>query len=118
MEAISKANFQRFGPRKVNQVCAEIRGKSVAHAGQVLPQLSRTAVKLVEKTVHSAAANLAVKLGKPVDLGQVYVKEAWVGHGPMQHMKRVRPGPQGRAMMYKRKVCHLSVVVTDSKVKG
>ena len=115
MEAISKAKFQRYGPRKVNQVCQEIVGKSVHQAQQLLPTLSRTAVTLVEKTLRSAAANMAVKLGRPVDLGEVYVKSAWVGQGPMRHLKRVRPAPMGRAMLYKRKLCHLTIVVTDSK---
>jgi large subunit ribosomal protein L22 len=115
MEAICKAKFQRFGPRKVNQVCAQIRGKSVDKAQAVLPSAQRAATLLVEKTLRSAAANLAVKLGRPVDLGQIYVKQAWVGQGPMQHMKRVKPAPMGRAMMFKRKVCHLTIVVTDEK---
>jgi large subunit ribosomal protein L22 len=115
MEAICRAKFQRYGPRKVNQVCEQIRGKSVNSAQAVLPSAQRAAVLLVEKTLRSAAANLAIKLGKPVDLGSIYVKSAWVGHGPMQQMKRVKPAPQGRAMMFKRKVCHLTIVVSDDK---
>jgi large subunit ribosomal protein L22 len=115
MKAISKARFQRFGPRKVNQVCAEIRGKSVQQAARVLPVLARRATPLVEKTLRSAAANLAVKLGRPVELDKVYVDEAWVGQGPMQQLKRVRPAPMGRAMMIKRKMCHLTIVVSDER---
>ena len=113
MEAICKAKFQRFGPRKVNQVCEIIRGKSVHAAQSVLPSAQRAATQLVEKTLRSAAANLAVKLGRPVDLNSIYVKQAWVGAGPMQHMKRVKPAPMGRAMMFKRKVCHLTIIVSD-----
>jgi large subunit ribosomal protein L22 len=115
MDATCKAKFQRFGPRKVNQVCQTIRGKSVHAAQSALPGAQRIATQLVEKTLRSAAANLAIKLGRPVDLDAIYVKQAWVGQGPMQHMKRVKPAPMGRAMMFKRKVCHLTIVVSDQK---
>lgn len=115
MNAVCKARFQRYGPRKVNQVCAEIRGKTVRQAQKVLPNLSRVAVTLVEKTLRSASANLAVKLGHPVDLDHVYVKSVWVGHGPMKQLKRIRPAPMGRALPYKRKMCHLTVTVSDVK---
>ena len=35
--------------------------------------------------------------------------------GPMKNLKRIQPGPQGRAMPYKRNVCHLTVTVSDVK---
>ena len=115
MDAVSRARFQRYGLRKVNQVCGEIRGITVGRAQRVLPTLSRRSVTLVEKTLRSAAANLAVKLGRPVDLEEIFVRSAWVGPGPMKHLKRVRPAPMGRAMMIRRKLCHLTIVVSDKK---
>ncbi|MBI3547727.1 MAG: 50S ribosomal protein L22 [Elusimicrobia bacterium] len=111
MEAIAHARFQRFGTRKVAQVLDQIRGKSVWTAYQTLPQVPRAAAVLVTKTLRSATANLASRSGKQVDPKTVYVKQAWVGQGPMGHMKRVMPAPQGRAMTFKRKVCHLTMVV-------
>ena len=114
MDATAKAHFQRCGPRKVNQVCTVIRGKSVALAQAALPTARRTAKTLVEKTLRSAAANLAVRLGHPVFLGKIYIKSAWVGQGPMRPLRRIRPAPMGRAMTFKRKMCHLTVIVTDT----
>lgn len=115
MEATAHARFQRFGARKVAQVLSQIRGKSLLNAEQVLPAIPRVAADMVAKTVRSAAANLSVRAGKKLAPEQVYIKQAWVGQGPMLQMKRVMPAPQGRAMQFKRKVCHLTVVVSDER---
>ncbi|MBI5243268.1 MAG: 50S ribosomal protein L22 [Elusimicrobia bacterium] len=115
MEATAHARFQRYGPRKVRQVLDQIRGKSVEKAEELLPAISRSACVLVGKALKSATANLQHRLGKGVDPGTMYVKAAWVGQGPMGHMRRVMPAPMGRAMTFKRKVCHLTMVVSDER---
>jgi large subunit ribosomal protein L22 len=115
MEAIAHAKFQRYGARKVRQVLDEIRGKSVAQAESLLPAIARSACVLVGKTLKSAAANLQNRLGKNIEPGSMYVKAAWCGLGPMGNMKRVLPAPQGRAYTFKRKVCHLTMVVSDER---
>lgn len=116
MEAIAHARFQRFGTRKVAQALKEIRGKTVLEAEEILPLIPRICGRMIEKTVRSAAANLTVKAGragKQLQPQNVYIKECWSDMGPMSHMKRVLPAPQGRAYQFKRKVCHLTVVVSD-----
>jgi large subunit ribosomal protein L22 len=114
MEAIAKAKFARYGATKVAQVLSEIRGKSVARAQQLLPLIPRRATTLVTKTLKSAAANLQVKAGKKLDGSQMFITTAFVGQGPMGNMQRVKPAPMGRAMTFKRKVCHLTLIVSDS----
>ncbi len=121
MEATAHARFQRYGTRKVGQVLKEIRGKTVFEAERILPMLPRICSVMIEKTVRSAAANLvnqAAKDGRPVDPTKVYIKSAWSTMGPMGHMKRMLPAPQGRAYTFKRKVCHLTVIVSDERVAG
>jgi large subunit ribosomal protein L22 len=121
MEATAHARFQRFGARKVAQVLNEIRGLPVLRIEQVLPMIPRACGKMIEKTVMSAASNLAMKAarsGKTLVPAQVYVKSCWAGLGPMGQMKRVMPAPQGRANTFKRKVCHLTVVVSDERQSG
>jgi large subunit ribosomal protein L22 len=116
MEAIAHARFQRFGTRKVAQLLKEIRGKTVLEAEQLLPMIPRICGTMVGKTVRSAAANLTIKAGragKTLVPEKVYIKECWSDMGPMGHMKRVMPAPQGRANTFKRKVCHLTVIVSD-----
>ncbi|HAH07634.1 MAG TPA: 50S ribosomal protein L22 [Elusimicrobia bacterium] len=115
MEAIAHAKFQRYGARKVRQVLDQIRGKSIAQAEALLPAIQRSACMLVGKTLKSAAANLQNRLGKNVEPGAMFIKAAWCGLGPMGHMKRVLPAPQGRAYTFKRKVCHLTMIVTDER---
>ena len=116
MEATAYARFQRFGTRKVAQVLKEIRGKSVLHAEQLLPLMPRTCSQMIAKTVRSAAANLTIKArlaGKTLVPEKVIIKSCWSGQGPMGQLRRVMPAPQGRANTFKRKVCHLTVTVSD-----
>lgn len=113
MEAIAHARFQRYGYRKVAQVLEQIRGKSLEKAEYILPSVRLKATGLVVKTLKSAVANLQVKAGKKLDANGIFVSQAWVGIGPMGHMRRVRPAPMGRAMTIKKKVCHLTMVVSD-----
>ncbi len=121
MEATAYARFQRFGTRKVAQVLSEIRGKSVLQAEQILPMVPRACNTMIAKALRSAAANLTIKAnraGKTLVPAQVYVKSCWATMGPMGPMKRVMPAPQGRAMTFKRKVCHLTVTVSDERQDG
>jgi len=116
MEATAYSRFQRYGTRKVAQVLKEIRGKSVLEAEQILPMVPRACAVMIDKAVKSAAANLAIKAGRAgrtLVPAQVYIKQCWSDMGPMGHMKRVMPGPMGRANTFRRKVCHLTVVVSD-----
>lgn len=121
MEATAHARFQRYGTRKVAQVLKEIRGKSVLEAERLLPMIPRICSTMITKTVRSAAANLvtqSAKAGRAVDPQKVYIKSCWSTMGPMGNMKRMLPAPQGRAYTFKRKVCHLTVVVSDERVSG
>lgn len=110
MEARAIARFVRYAPRKVNQVLTVIRNQRVDRAFEVLSFLPKNATELVEKVLKSAVANM----GKLKDFSGLKVKEAWVGQGPT--LKRMRPGPMGRGLGYKRKTSHLTVIVTDEGV--
>ena len=121
MEATAHARFQRYGTRKVAQVLKEIRGKSVIEAERLLPMIPRICSTMITKAVRSAAANLVVqaaKAGRPLAPEKVYIKSCWSTMGPMGQMKRMLPAPQGRSYTFKRKVCHLTVVVSDERVNG
>jgi len=115
MEAVAKAKFQRFGRRKVGQVLDQIRGKDVRSAQDIIASLPRRCGEMVAKAVQSAAANLSVKAGKKLDPAGMLIKTAFADQGPMGQLKRMQPGPQGSAMPFKRKMCHLTVIVSDGK---
>ena len=107
MEAIANARYARYSYRKVGQVLGLIRGKSVARALEMLPLVPRVSRVLVEKTLRSATANA----GKGLDPARMWVSQAWVNHGPV--IKRVRPMAMGNRAIYKRKMCHLTIIVSD-----
>jgi large subunit ribosomal protein L22 len=111
MQAIANTNFARFAPRKVNQVLELIRNKPVEKAFHILSFCPKGGAELVSKTLKSAVAN-AGRLKNMAGLG---VKQAWVGQG--SPLKRMRPGPQGRGMPYKRKTCHVTIIVDDMVFK-
>ena len=99
----------------------QIRGKSVLEAERLLPMIPRICSTMITKTVRSAAANLvsqSAKAGRTIDPQKVYIKSCWSTMGPMGNMKRMLPAPQGRAYTFKRKVCHLTVTVSDERAAG
>jgi large subunit ribosomal protein L22 len=110
MEAKAIAKFVRYTPRKVNQVLSLIRDKKVDKAFEVLSFLPKSAAALIEKVLKSATANS----GKLNDFSGLKVKEAWVGNGHI--LKRMRPGPQGKGMPIKKRMTHLTIIVTDAGV--
>ncbi len=110
MEARAIAKFVRYAPRKVNQVLTVIRNQRVEKAFEILSFLPKNSTELVEKVLKSAVANS----GRLNDFSGLKVKEAWVGQGPT--LKRMRPGPMGRGLPYKRKTAHLTIIVTDEGV--
>ena len=88
-----------------------IRGKRVSDAFSVLSFVKMGSVPIIQKTLKSAAANS----GHLKNQELVFVKSAFATIGPP--IKRMRPGAMGRGNPYKRKTCHLTIVVGD-KVKG
>ncbi|MCK9583215.1 MAG: 50S ribosomal protein L22 [Endomicrobiales bacterium] len=107
MEAVAKTKFARYAPRKVNQVLQLIRNKPVQKAFDALSFTPKGSAELIEKTLKSAVANA----GRLKNMENLKVLKCWVGCGPT--LKRMRPGPMGRGMPYKRKMCHLTIVVGD-----
>lgn len=115
MEAKSIAKFQRLSSRRIGLVLDQVRSNSVKKALDVLPFVEKRTAELVYKTVRSAAANLEVKAGKKLDLSKVYIKEAFANMGPGSNLRRIQPGPQGRALPYRKNMAHLTVVVSDER---
>src|SRR3989339_448728 len=107
MEAIAISKFARFAPRRVNQVMQLIRNKPVEKALEILAFTPKVSAEPVLKTLKSAIANT----GRAKNPAGLKVKSAWIGNGPV--LKRMRPGPMGRGMGYKRKMTHITVVVCD-----
>lgn len=112
MAARAIARFVRLGPRKVGRVLDLIRGKGILEAYQILKFTRRRAAKAVENVLKSAVANTRT----PGDEPNLYIAETYVGGGPV--LKRMRPRAMGRAAIYKRKTCHIYIVVESRKVSA
>lgn len=108
MESIAHARFARYSYRKVGQILRLIQGKPVLDALGMMPWVPRASRVLVGKTLKSAVSNA----GKSADPARLKVSRAWVNHGPT--LKRVMPKAQGSRALFKRKMCHLTIVVSDN----
>lgn len=112
MEARAIKRYTPGSPRKMRLVVDLIRGKSVNEALNILHFSPKHSSKVVEMTLRSAVSNLANKLdsGK-VDEKEVLIKSAFVDGGPV--LKRMLPAPQGRAYRVRKRLNHLTIVVSE-----
>ena len=106
MEAKAIANFVRVSPRKAAQMTDLIRGKKVVEAFSLLKFSNKAAGKLVAKVLKSAVSN-----SKQKNIQDLTVKESYVGYGPS--LKRMRAMAMGRGATIRRRLAHITVVVSD-----
>lgn len=110
MEAKAVARYVRMSPRKVRLVANEIRGYDVNEALDMLKFTNKRAVEPIYKLIVSASAN-AQSLDDKADAGKLYIKKIYVDEGPI--MKRFRPRARGRASRIRKKMSHITVVLSD-----
>ena len=111
MEAKATAKFLRVPPRKARRVVDVIRGKRVDHALTLLHFTPLRAAKAIEKIVRSAVANAENNHDMKAD-GLVVVR-ATVDGGPS--FKRVEARARGQAGIKRKRMSHVTVVVSDSQ---
>lgn len=104
-----------IAPRKMRLVADLIRGEEINKALDILRFNPKAASKDLEKLLMSAIANWQVKNeGKRLEDSQLYVKEVYVDPG--RTLKRVKPAPQGRAHLIRKRSNHVTIVI-DSLIK-
>jgi len=108
--AEAEARFVRTSARKVRLVIDLIRGKQADEALNLLRYTPKAAARTVAKLLNSAVANAAQK--PDVNTDELYVKEAWVNEGPT--LKRVRPRAMGRAVLIRKRMCHIKIVLDQA----
>jgi large subunit ribosomal protein L22 len=110
----AKHRFARLTARKARLVADEIRGESVNKALEKLQFAPQRAAAFYLKVVRSAMANAAQD--EAVDVNRLVIVDARADDGPMQQGRmRWRPGPQGRAMPFKKMTSHLTVRVAEAE---
>ncbi|MDR2965240.1 MAG: 50S ribosomal protein L22 [Treponema sp.] len=99
-------------PFKIRPVADLIRRRPYPEAVSILENMPQKGARLIGKTVKSAASN-ALTGNKKLDEDMLYVKEVYVDEGP--RLKRVWFRGRGRADMQLKRMCHITVVVDETK---
>lgn len=109
---VAKHRFARITARKAGRIADLIRGRNVNEALEVLQFTPNRGASFYTKVVKSAVANAS--LDENVNVNRLYVCEARADVGPLLNNRlRFRPGPQGRAMPFAKRLSHLTVGVTE-----
>jgi large subunit ribosomal protein L22 len=108
--ASAKLKYVSIPPRKMRLVADLVKGLPVEKALNILNFTPRVAAQHIAKTLKSAAANALSQEGtdhlRPESL---HVKQITVDEGPTA--KRIRFQAMGRAFRYRKRYCHLTIVL-------
>lgn len=110
--AVAHLRFVRTAPRKLRRVADAIRGKSVREALVLLKFAEVFAAEPIEKLVRSAVANAGNNHDMNAD--DLYISRITVDGGPGgRFTKRLDPRAQGRAAFKRKRLSHVTVVVSE-----
>lgn len=110
MEAKAVASYTRISARKARLVANEVRGYDYLEAVDILKFTPKKAAELILKVVKSAAAN-AVAADNKLDESSLYIKKIYIDDGPI--MKRFRARARGRASRIRKRLSHITVVLSN-----
>ena len=112
--AVAHLRFIRTGPRKLRRVADAIRGKSVREALALLQFADVFAAEPIAKLVRSAVANGGNNHDMNTD--ELYISCITVDGGPGgRFTKRLDPRAQGRAYFKRKRLSHVTVVVSEER---
>jgi large subunit ribosomal protein L22 len=111
-EGLTQARHRYAGmtARKARLVVDLIRGKSLPEAIVILDHLHKpSACPAVKNVLKSAAANAGVS--DIYTANNFFVSAAFVDGAPM--MKRMRPAPMGRGVRVRKRLCHITIRLSE-----
>jgi large subunit ribosomal protein L22 len=112
--AVAHLRFVRTGPRKLRRVANAIRGKSVREALVLLQFSDVFAAEPIAKLVRSAVANAGNNHDMNAD--DLFITRITVDGGPGgRFTKRLDPRAQGRAYFKRKRLSHVTVVVSEER---
>ncbi len=112
-QAVAHLRFVRTGPRKLRRVADAIRGKSVREALVLLKFAGVYAADPIEKLVRSAVANAANN--HDMNSEDLYIARITVDGGPGgRFTKRLDPRAQGRAAFKRKRLSHVTVMLSET----
>ena len=111
MNVAATLKYARFSAQKGRLVANQIRGLSIDKALGVLEFSKKRAAKIVKKALESAVSNAENNKGADVD--ELYISAISVNDGPI--LKRIKHRAKGRADHVLKRMCHVTVKVSDEK---
>lgn len=111
-EFVAKHRFAPITARKARLIADLVRGRTVNEALELLEFAPQRGASFYLKVVRSAVANAS--LDEEVNINRLYISDCRADDGPLQGGRlRFRPGPQGRAMPFAKRLSHLTVKVRE-----
>ena len=110
MEFRAVHKFARISPTKAQPVADMVRRLTINDALNVLRNTPKRASKMIDKVICSAWAN-AQQVDPGLDEDDFRVTEARVDCGPI--LKRHRPRPRGSVGRILKRLCHITIVISD-----
>ena len=110
MKAQATAKFVGTSARKTGLVAGLIRGQRAVNAQRILLNAEQRAARPVGKVLDSAIANAENNHGLKV--ADLMVDSVLIGPGPS--LKRSMPRAKGSASAIRKRMSHITVVVSDS----
>jgi large subunit ribosomal protein L22 len=111
-EFTARHRFAHITARKARYVADLIRGRTVNEALELLQFTPNRGAAFYGKVLRSAVANASHD--ETVNMNRLFVSECRADDGPLlQGRMRYRPGPQGRAMPFSKRLSHLVVRVRE-----
>lgn len=113
MESRAVIRNLKSTPRKARLVADAVRGRNVSEALSLLEfGIKKDVAVDVAKLIKSAVANISNKdSGANVEVDELRVKEIRVDEGVV--MKRFRPRAKGSASPVVKRMCHITVTVSN-----
>lgn len=111
MDITAQAKFVKMSPRKVRLVTEAIKKMPPVLALSQLALMPKAAADPVAKVLKSAVSNATNNAKLAAE--SLVIKSVTVGGGPA--FKRWRPVSRGRAHPYKKRMSHITVVLSDVK---
>ena len=116
-EFMARHRFAHITARKARYVADLIRGRGVNEALELLQFTPNRGATFYGKVLRSAIANASQD--EDVNINRLFVSQCTADDGPLlQGRMRFRPGPQGRAMPFSKRLSHLTVKVAEVEDAG
>lgn len=100
-----------MSPKKMREVANTIKGRPAVEAADYLALIPRKSARLIAKTLKSAIAN--AENNNNLSSDSLVVKNAVIDMGPV--LKRFKAGARGSAMPRRKKMSHITIVLTDGQ---